>query len=140
MQVSKRVLVKSTAVYDSLLREREQEVTMPLIESQLIAIGEHGEGGGTLVFRGAHTLVIAILRTWVQKSTLLQNRGHAEVLKKDPFFREISNASAPPPPLCTLMLTKLGHDGDWTTWQVQRVVTGFRSLLGIIFRCHILWR
>ena len=42
MQISKRVLVKSTAVYDSLLRERGQEVAMPLIESQLIAIGEHG--------------------------------------------------------------------------------------------------
>ena len=42
MQISKRVLVKSTAVYDSLLRERGQEVTMPLIESPLIAIGEHG--------------------------------------------------------------------------------------------------
>ena len=34
--------MKSTAVYDSLLRERGQEVAMPLIESQLIAIGEHG--------------------------------------------------------------------------------------------------
>ena len=33
-----------------------------------------------------------ILRTLVQKSTLLlQNRRHAEVLKKDPFFREICN-------------------------------------------------
>ena len=33
----------------------------------------------------------------VQKSTLLlQNRGHAEVLKKDPFFREIRNAGAAP--------------------------------------------
>ena len=42
MQISKRVLVKSTAVYESLLREWEQEVAMPLIESQLIAIGEHG--------------------------------------------------------------------------------------------------
>ena len=41
MQISKRDLVKSTAVYDSLLREQGQEVAMPLIESQLIAIGEH---------------------------------------------------------------------------------------------------
>ena len=42
-----------------------------------------------------------ILRTRVQKSTLLlQNRGHADVLKtKDPFFREIRNAGAAP--LCT---------------------------------------
>ena len=37
---------------------------------------------------------------WVQKSTLLlQNRGHAEVLNKDPFFHEIRNAGAPPPPV-----------------------------------------
>ena len=36
MQISKRVLVKNTAVYDSLLRERGQEVAMPLIESQLM--------------------------------------------------------------------------------------------------------
>ena len=37
---------------------------------------------------------------WVQKSTLLlKNRGHAEVFKKDPFFREIRNAGAGP--LCT---------------------------------------
>ena len=36
-------------------------------------------------------ILTPILRTWVHKSTLLlQNRGHAEVLKKDPFF--------PPPP------------------------------------------
>ena len=42
MQIPKRVLMKSTAVYDSLLRERAQEVAMPLIESQLIATGEHG--------------------------------------------------------------------------------------------------
>ena len=42
MQISKEVLVKSTAVYDSLLRERGQEVALPLIESQLIAIGGHG--------------------------------------------------------------------------------------------------
>ena len=42
MQISKRVLVKSTAVYDSLFKEPGQEVAMPLIESQLIAIGEHG--------------------------------------------------------------------------------------------------
>ena len=42
-------------------------------------------------------ILTPILRTWVQKSTLLlQNRGHAEVLKKDPFFREIRNAGAPP--------------------------------------------
>ena len=40
--MSKRVLEKSTAVYDSLLRERGQEVAMPLIKSQLIAIGQHG--------------------------------------------------------------------------------------------------
>ena len=48
-------------------------------------------------------ILTPILRTWVQKSTLLlQNRGHAEVLKKDPFFREIRNEGAPPPPpLCT---------------------------------------
>ena len=39
-----------------------------------------------------------ILRTCVRKSTLLlQNRGHAEVLKKDPFFREIRNKGSPPP-------------------------------------------
>ena len=45
-------------------------------------------------------ILTPILRTWVQKSTiLLQNRGHAEVLKKDPFFREIRNAGADP--LCT---------------------------------------
>ena len=45
-------------------------------------------------------ILTPILRTWVQKSTLLlQNRGHAEVLKKDPFFREIRNAGATP--LCT---------------------------------------
>ena len=44
-------------------------------------------------------ILTPILRTWVQKSTLLlQNRGHAEFLKKDPFFREIRNAGAPPPP------------------------------------------
>ena len=42
MQISKRVLVKSTAVYDSLLSERGQEGAFPLIESQLIEIGEHG--------------------------------------------------------------------------------------------------
>ena len=42
MQISKRVLVKSTAVYDSLLREWAQEVAMLFIESHLIAIGEHG--------------------------------------------------------------------------------------------------
>ena len=47
-------------------------------------------------------ILTPILRTWVQKSTLLlQNRGHAEVLKKDPFFREIRNAGATP--LCTLV-------------------------------------
>ena len=45
-------------------------------------------------------ILTPILRTWVQKSTLLlQNRGHAEVLKKDPFFREIHNEGAAP--LCT---------------------------------------
>ena len=42
MQILKRVLVKSTAVYDSLLREWGQEVALPLIESQLIAVEEHG--------------------------------------------------------------------------------------------------
>ena len=42
-----------------------------------------------------------ILHTWVRKSTLLlQNRGHAEVLKNDPFFREIRNEGAPPVPEC----------------------------------------
>ena len=45
-------------------------------------------------------ILAPILSTWVQKSTLLlQNRGHAEVLKKDPFFREIRNEGAAP--LCT---------------------------------------
>ena len=40
-----------------------------------------------------------ILRTWVQKSTLLlQNRSHTEVLKKDTFFGKIRNQIAPPPP------------------------------------------
>ena len=34
--------MKSTAVYDTLLREGGQEVAMPLIESQLIALGEDG--------------------------------------------------------------------------------------------------
>ena len=39
--------MKSTAVYDALLREGGgggvgQEVAMPPLESQLIAIGEHG--------------------------------------------------------------------------------------------------
>ena len=51
-------------------------------------------------------ILTPIFRTWVQKITLLlQNRGHAEVLKKDPFFREIRNEGAapsvpecPPPP------------------------------------------
>ena len=51
-------------------------------------------------------ILTPIPRTWVQKSSLLlQNRGHAEVLKKDPFFREIRNAGTgptapecPPPP------------------------------------------
>ena len=51
-------------------------------------------------------ILTPILGTWVQKRTLLlQNRGHAEVLKKTPFFREIRNAGAapsvpecPPPP------------------------------------------
>ena len=51
-------------------------------------------------------ILTPILRTWVLKSTLLlQNRGHAEVLKKDPFFLEIRNEGAaplgtwvPPPP------------------------------------------
>ena len=45
-------------------------------------------------------MLTPILRTWVLKSTLLlQNCGHAEVLKKDPFFREIRNEGAAP--LCT---------------------------------------
>ena len=34
--------MKSTAVHDALLREGVQEVAMPPLESQLIAIGEHG--------------------------------------------------------------------------------------------------
>ena len=34
--------MKSTAVYDSLLRERGQEGTMSLIDSPLIAIEENG--------------------------------------------------------------------------------------------------
>ena len=47
MQIWKRVLAKSTAVYDALLRERGgrgggQEVSVPTLESQLIAIAEHG--------------------------------------------------------------------------------------------------
>ena len=46
-----------------------------------------------------------ILRTWVQKSTLLlQNRGHADVFKKDPMFHEIRNAGAHP--LCTRNYSK----------------------------------
>ena len=48
-----------------------------------------------------------ILRTWVQRSTLLlQNRGHAEVLKRTPSSAKYENRcgpplylSAPPPPL-----------------------------------------
>ena len=36
------VFVKSTAVYDALLREGGQEVAMQPLDSQLIAIGEHG--------------------------------------------------------------------------------------------------
>ena len=45
-------------------------------------------------------ILTPILRTLVQKSTLLlQNRGHVEVLKKDPFFREIRTEGAAP--LCT---------------------------------------
>ena len=44
-------------------------------------------------------ILTLILRTWVQKCTLLlQNRGHAEVLKKDPYCK-ICNAGAAP--LCT---------------------------------------
>ena len=39
MQISERVIVKSTAVYGALLREGVQEVAMPPLESQLIAIG-----------------------------------------------------------------------------------------------------
>ena len=50
-------------------------------------------------FMDCKGILTPILRTWVQKSTLLlQNRGHAEVLKRYPFFREIRNAGAPPPP------------------------------------------
>ena len=41
MQISKRVLVKSTAAYDSLLREWGQEVAIPLTKSLLMVIGEH---------------------------------------------------------------------------------------------------
>ena len=48
MQISKIVLVKSTAVYDALLREGGQEVPMPSLESQLIANGEHGFEQGLL--------------------------------------------------------------------------------------------
>ena len=60
MQISKIVLVKSTAVYDSLLREWGQEVAMPLIESQLIAIGEHDcyQGLGRLM------AICKILPSW----------------------------------------------------------------------------
>ena len=40
-----------------------------------------------------------ILRTWIQKSTLLlQNRGHAEVLKKTPSSAKYMYLFAPPPP------------------------------------------
>ena len=42
MQILKGVYVKSPVVYDALLREGGQEVAMPPLESQLIAIGEHG--------------------------------------------------------------------------------------------------
>ena len=39
-----------------------------------------------LYFVDCKGIFTPILRTWVQKSTLpLQNRGHAEVLKKNPF-------------------------------------------------------
>ena len=42
-------------------------------------------------------ILTPILRTWVQQNTLLlQNRGHAVVLKKDPFFLEIRNEGAAP--------------------------------------------
>ena len=37
MQLAKRVLVKSTAVYDALLREGGRKTAMPPLESQLIA-------------------------------------------------------------------------------------------------------
>ena len=51
-------------------------------------------------------ILTPILRTWVQKSTLLlQNRGHAEVLKKTPSsakyvkrVRPHSMPECPPPP------------------------------------------
>ena len=55
---------------------------------------------GRVYFVDCKGISTPILRTWVQKSTLLlQICGHAEVLKKDPFLREIRNAGAAP--LCT---------------------------------------
>ena len=51
-------------------------------------------------FLDCRVILTPILCTWVQKSTLLlQNRGHAEVLKIDPFFREIRKAGGAP--ICT---------------------------------------
>ena len=42
-------------------------------------------------------ILIPILRTWVQKSTLLlQNRGHAEVLKKTPSSAKYVTKVRPP--------------------------------------------
>ena len=49
-------------------------------------------------------ILTPILRTWVQKSTLLlQNRGHAKVLKKTPssakYVTKVRSPPPPPPPL-----------------------------------------
>ena len=44
MQISKRVLVKSTAVYGALLREGLQEVAMPPLESQLAGAARGCQG------------------------------------------------------------------------------------------------
>ena len=65
-----------------------------------------------------------ILRTWVQKSTLLlQNRGHAEVLKKDPFFREIRNAGATP--LCAWV----PPPGSSVAWAYSVTTLSFKPML-----------
>ena len=56
-------------------------------------------------------ILTPILRTWVQKSTLLlQNRGHAEVLKKDPFFRKYLTRVRPP---SVSMITKQNRFSCW---------------------------
>ena len=59
--------------------------------------------GESLGVRAAYILWIVrgfsspILRTWVQKSTLLlQNRGHAEVLKKTPSSAKYVTRCGPP--------------------------------------------